>query len=421
VARNEEKAMTPHASNSTTLSRLHRGPIEEGAAFMEMAGLAGGGTALAPGRRETALVPKTERFRVIVIGAGQAGLSVGYHLAGRGLPFVILDANERIGDSWRKRWDSLRLFTPARYNSLDGMRFPAPPLSFPTKDEFADYLESYAARFKLPVRTGVRVDRVSRRGSGFLISAGDQRFEADEVVVAMSSYQTPTAPAFAKELDPAIEQIHSNAYRNPSQLASGPVLIVGAANSGAEIAKELMGLGRKVVMAGSPPGEVPFRIEGFFAGHVLVRILFRIVFHRIMTTSTPIGRKVRPKLLHAHTPLIRVKARDLEADGVERVPRVTGVRDGRPQLEDGRVLDVANVIWSTGFRTSFDWIDLPVFDDMGDPIHQRGEVAKAPGLYFVGLQFLYSMSSAMVQGVGRDAAYVAKRIAERVRQGVAGR
>ena len=174
-----------------------------------------------------------------------------------------------------KRWDSLRLFTPARYDSLDGMRFPAPAISFPTKDEMADYLESYAARFNLPVRNGIRVDRVSRRGSSYFVSAGDRRFEADEVVVAMSSYQTPKAPAFAEEIDADIVQIHSNDYRNPSQLAAGAVLVVGAANSGAEIAKELARRGRKVVMAGSPPGEVPFRPERFFARHVLLRILFR--------------------------------------------------------------------------------------------------------------------------------------------------
>ena len=163
---------------------------------------------------------------------------------------------------WRQRWDSLRLFTPARYDSLDGMRFPAPALSFPTKDEMADYLEGYAARFKLPVRNGIRVDRISRRGSAYLVSAGDRRFEADEVVVAMSSYQTPKAPAFAGELDADIVQLHSSDYRNPAQLAAGTVLIVGAANSGAEIAKELARRGRKVVMAGSHPGEVPVPPRG---------------------------------------------------------------------------------------------------------------------------------------------------------------
>src|SRR5579884_417399 len=180
-------------------------------------------------------VREPERIQTIVIGGGQAGLSVGYHLARRGLPFVILDANERIGDSWRKRWDSLRLFTPARYDGLAGMPFPAPAFTFVTKDEMADYLEAYAARFALPVRTGVRVDRLSRHGDRFDVTAGGLRFEAENVVVAMSNYQQPRVPPFAHELDPGISQLHSSEYRNPSQLRDGSVLIVGAGNSGAEI------------------------------------------------------------------------------------------------------------------------------------------------------------------------------------------
>ena len=160
-----------------------------------------------------------ERVQTIVIGGGQAGLSVGYHLAQRGLPFVILDAHARIGDAWRQRWDSLRLFSPARFNGLAGMPFPAPAHSFPTKDEMADYLEAYAARFELPVRTGVKVDRLSKRGERFEVAAGERRFEAENVVVAMASYQRPRVPAFAGELGPGVVQLHSSAYRNPTAAA----------------------------------------------------------------------------------------------------------------------------------------------------------------------------------------------------------
>ena len=176
-------------------------------------------------------VSEPERVETMIVGGGQAGLSVGYHLAQRGLPFVILDANERIGDVWRKRWDSLRVFTPARYNGLPGMRFPAPGRSLPTKDEVGDYLEAYATRFDLPVRTGVRVDQLSKNGDRFLLTAGGRRFEAKNVVVAMSSYQRPYVPSFAHELDPSIVQMHSSEYRNPSQLQEGGVLLVGANNS----------------------------------------------------------------------------------------------------------------------------------------------------------------------------------------------
>src|SRR5215212_456154 len=172
----------------------------------------------------------SEYFETVIIGGGQAGLSVGYHLAKRDLPFVILDANERIGDAWRKRWDSLRLFTPARYDGLQGWRFPAPAVSFPTKDEMADYLEAYAARFELPVRTGVEVDGLSREGDRFLITSVDRQFEAKHVVVATGANQVPKVPAFADELRSSIMQLHSSQYRHPSQLKEGAVLVVGAGN-----------------------------------------------------------------------------------------------------------------------------------------------------------------------------------------------
>ena len=191
-------------------------------------------------------VSDAERIETVVVGGGQAGLSVGYHLARRGLSFVILDANERIGDSWRMRWDSLRLFTPARFNGLDGITFPGSPHSFSTKDEVADYLETYAARFRLPVRTGVRVRRLSRSGARFLVDAEHQRFDADNVVVAMGSYQLPRLPVFAASLDPDIAQLHSAAYRNVAQLKEGRVLVVGVGNSGAEIALD--------VASPAPPG-----------------------------------------------------------------------------------------------------------------------------------------------------------------------
>jgi putative flavoprotein involved in K+ transport len=356
----------------------------------------------------------TERHEVIVIGGGQAGLSVGYHLARRGVRFVILDASARVGDAWRKRWDSLRLFTPARYDGLVGMPFPAPPFSFPTKDEMADYLESYAKRFALPVRTGVRVDRLRREGDLFVVTAGARRFEAPQVVVAMSSYQKPRIPAFARELDPKIIQLHSSAYRNPSQLQEGGVLVVGAGNSGAEIAIDLAG-SHPTWLAGRDTGHIPFRVGSLAARLFLLRVVLRFVFHRVLTVDTPLGRKARPKMLSAGGPLIRTRPRELDAAGVRRAPRVVGARDGKPVLEDGRVLnDVTNVIWSTGFDAGLSWIDLPIFDGNGEPRQVRGVVQSEPGLYFVGLKFLYSFSSSMVHGIARDAKRVAEALARRL-------
>jgi putative flavoprotein involved in K+ transport len=349
-----------------------------------------------------------QRFETVIVGAGQAGLAAGYHLKKRGLPFLILDANERIGDSWRNRWDSLRLFTPAKYDALPGMRFPARGWSFPTKDEMADYLEAYASRFDLPVKTGITVDSISRAGNSYVVEAGDTRFEAEKVIVASGAHRIPKVPAFAAELDPRIEQLHSAQYRSPSQLRDGSVLIVGLGNSGAEIAFELSRT-HQTWQAGKPGGEIPVRHGGVPSRFVLP--IVRFIGHHVLTRKTPIGRKFGPKLAAHATPLIRVKSKDLAAAGVEALPRVVGVRDGLPLLEDGRVLDVANVVWCTGFQSDFSWIDVPAFAEDGTPLHDRGVVWTAPGLYFMGLLFQFAETSDVLPGVGRDAAYVANHIA----------
>jgi len=352
-----------------------------------------------------------ERVETAIIGAGQAGLSAGYHLSRLGRQCVILEARARIGDSWRERWDSLRLFTPARFDALDGMPFPAPGDYFPTKDEMADYLESYAERFGLPVRTGCRVSRLSRPNGRFLLQTPDGAVEADNVVVAMASYQRRRLPDFAGQLDPDIVQLHSADYRRPSQLRPGPVLLVGAGNSGSEIAMELAPR-HHVIMSGRDTGHLPFRIAGLAGRLVMVRLVLRVLFHRVLTVATPMGRRVRPRVLHRGGPLIRVMPPDLATAGVERAPRTAGVRDGLPLLEDGRVLDVANVIWCTGFHPGFDWIDLPIHGEHG-PMHSSGVVEREPGLYFLGLHFLHAMSSGMIHGVGRDARRIAEHIAQR--------
>jgi putative flavoprotein involved in K+ transport len=355
-----------------------------------------------------------ERFEAVIIGGGQAGLAVGYHLARRDRRFVILDANERIGDAWRKRWDSLRLFTPARYDGLPGWPFPAPAWSFPTKDEVADYLDAYAARFDLPVRTGVRVDGLSREADRYVVAAGKNRYEADHVVVAAGAYQRPRVPAFASELDPGIVQLHSSQYRDPSQLQEGGVLVVGAANSGAEIALEVS-RDHRTWLSGRHPGQEPYR-PGSRWFRLLVPVIWFMASH-VLTVKTPLGRMVRQKFQvgGAHhsrgLPLARVRPKDVTAAGIERVPRTTGARGGLPVLDDGRDLEVANVIWCTGFVPDLSWIDLPVFGEDGGPVHDRGIVGSEPGLYFVGLVFLYAMASSLVGGVGRDAEHIARQIA----------
>jgi len=350
----------------------------------------------------------------LVIGGGQAGLTAGYYLAKQGRPFVVVDAHERVGDAWRRRWDSLRLFTPAHFSRLPGQKLPLSNWSFATKDEMADYLEAYAQRFELPVRTGVTVESLSRVDGRFVASAGDQRFEADNVIVATGAHRLGKVPAFAPELDPRIVQLHSSEYRNPGQLQDGALLVVGAGNSGAEIAYELAET-HECMLAGPSTGQIP-------VPHGSLRFrpgfrFFRFFGHRVLRVETLIGRKLGPKLLAMGDPLIRRRTKDLVSAGIERGPRVVGVSDGLPVLEDERVVDVANVIWCTGFRTGFGWIDLPVFDENGQPLHDRGVVESEPGLYFLGLIFQYSFSSEVLPGRGRDANYIAKHIASRQRSG----
>src|SRR5215210_2596217 len=227
-------------------------------------------------------------YETVVIGGGQAGLTAGYYLAKEDRSFVILDVNERIGDAWRKRWDSLRLFTPACFSRLPGLPLQAPAWSFPTKDELADYLESYAERFELPVRTGISVDGLSKVDGRFVVSAGELRFEAENVIVATGAHRIPRVPAFAPELDPRIVQLHSSEYLNPAQLQEGDVLLVGAGNSGAELSVELA-RGRHCVLAGPKVGEIPVR-HGTLPGRLGFRV-FRFLGHRVVKTDTPIGRR----------------------------------------------------------------------------------------------------------------------------------
>jgi putative flavoprotein involved in K+ transport len=274
----------------------------------------------------------------------------------------------------------------------------------------ADYLEEYATRFQLPVRTGVSVTRLSREGSRYLVETGGTIFDADHVVVAMATYQHRRVPPFAGDLSRSIVQLHSSEYRNLSQLQPGGVLIVGAGNSGSEIALEAARGGHRTWMSGRDTGHVPFRIEGPLGRLLLVHLVLRVIFHRILTTSTPVGRKMRPRVLAGGGPLIRVKPGDLAARGIERVGKTIGVRDGRPLIEDDRGLDVANVVWCTGFHPGFSWIDLPVLAADGEPRHDRGVVPNEPGLYFVGLHFLYAMSSTMIHGVARDAEHIVNTI-----------
>jgi putative flavoprotein involved in K+ transport len=352
----------------------------------------------------------TRHHDVVVIGAGQAGLSVGYHLKRSGIDHVILDGASRIGDVWRSRWDSLRLFTPAKFDGLDGYPFPGDKDVFPTKDQMADYLESYAAKFDLPVRLNTRVERLYKADDRFRVETTGGAYEADRVVVAASSYQKPRVPGFARDMPAGTFQMHSHEYRTPAQVPDGPVLLVGAGNSGADIALELART-HEVYLSGRDVGHIPFDPEGYWGLRLLDRLVIRGMFHHILTMRTPMGRKFRAKM-HGHgMPLIRIRPGQLERAGVHRIGKITGTTDGQAVSEDGKRVAFDSVIWCTGFYPGFEWIDLPVLDEHGTPRHRFGTSTDVDGLYFAGLHFQYAVSSPLISGVGRDAQRVARWIA----------
>jgi putative flavoprotein involved in K+ transport len=355
----------------------------------------------------------SQHIETLIVGAGQAGLSVGYHLKRRGRPFLIVDGNQRIGDNWRQQWDTLRLYTPAKYDGLPGLPFPAARWHFPGKDEVGEYLERYALHFDLPVRTNTRVDHLQRRpDGGYDATIGDETISCENVVVATGSFgRTPHVPELAGELAPAIQQLHSSRYRRPSQLQPGPVLVVGASHSGQDIAYELAET-HQTILCGPVRGNIPFRPESRRAHLLLPVVVF--VFRHVLTRRTPMGRKAMPEVRFHGGPHLRVKPADLQRRGVIRTEaRLTGAEKGQPVLGDGTVLTVSNVVWCTGFRQVFDWIRLPILDERGWPVEYRGVVDAAPGLFFCGLSFQYAFASMVFPGIGRDADYVARRIVAR--------
>ncbi|KRF36970.1 flavin-containing monooxygenase [Nocardioides sp. Soil805] len=349
----------------------------------------------------------------VIIGAGQAGLATGYFLQQRGTSFVILDSATRVGDNWRRQWDSLKLYSPAHVDGLPGLAFPAPRWTFPGKDAVGDYLESYARTFSLPVRLETRVQALDADDDGYVVTTDRGRYTCRNVVVCTGTFgRTAAVPDIAAALDPTILQLHSSEYRRPGQVNDGPVLVVGASHSGTDIAYELAET-HPTILAGRDCGEIPPRL-----GSPAFRVVFPVLlfaWQHVLTRRSPMRATLMDELRHHGGPMLRVKRRDLLERGVERTTsRVEEVRDGLPVV-DGTPREVSTVVWATGFRQVFDWIHLPVLGDDGWPREMRGVSPDAPGLFFCGLCFQYAFSSMVLPGVGRDAAYVADRVAARSR------
>ena len=350
-----------------------------------------------------------QQTETLIIGGGQAGLATARQLQELGRDCLVVDGNQRVGDNWRVHYDSLRLYTPAKYCGLPGLPFPGEPWAYPTKDEVADYLEAYALHFDLPVRLHTRVKHLTMRHRTFVATLGDETIESANVVVATGTFgRTPGVPDLAGDLDPGIRQFHSSEYKRPEQLAPGPVLVVGASHSGCDIALELAA-DRPTILVGRDCGQIPVEWDSKRIRVAMPILTF--VFQHVLTRRNPVVRKKLGEFRSHGGPMLRVKRHHLAERDVQRIEqRVTGTVDGSPQLEDGRVLDVANIVWCTGFRQDFDWIDLPVFAGDDWPDEYRGVVESVPGLYFCGLSFQYAFSSMLLPGVGRDAAHVARRI-----------
>lgn len=352
-----------------------------------------------------------DRFDVVVIGAGQAGLALGYFLAKEGRHFTILEAADSIGAAWRTRWDSLVLFTPRRYDGLPGLQFPGDPDGYPGRDEVVEYLEEYKSTFELPVQLDSPVRTLTRAADGYVLDLGARTIEAQQVVVATGPFQIPRVPAFASDLASDVVQVHSTGYRRPSDVPEGTVVVVGGGNTGFQIARELSTTHTVHLAIGSRQTPLPQRLLGrdLFWWLTKTRLIEK-------TAESRIGRRAR----HRDT-LIGSSPRDVKRRGVTVRPRVVGASDHGVTFADGSQLDVDAVVWATGYRSEYGWIDLPVFDDDGRVVHRRG-VTDSPGLFFLGLTWQHTRGSALLGWVKDDAEFISERIAanadDRQRAGV---
>jgi putative flavoprotein involved in K+ transport len=342
----------------------------------------------------------TNHREVVVVGGGQAGLAIGYHLAKQGTDFTILEAAAEPAAAWRDRWDSLKLFTSARYDSLPGMEFPGDPDRYPTRDEVANYLTDYAREFNLPVELNSRVRAVRRQNDGYVVELDGRAYEARHVVIATGPFQTPFVPPIAEGLGDGVVQMHSTGYRSPESVPEGCVLVVGGGNTGFQIAEELSASREVHLAVGSRQAPLPQRILGrdlfwYLDATGLIR----------KTTSSRIGKLMRKR----EDTLIGSNPRRARRHGIELHGRAVAAAGSSVSFADGAELDVRGVIWATGFRVDHSWIDVPVFDENRRAVHERG-VTTSPGLYFLGQLWQHTRGSALLGWVKDDAAYIAEKV-----------
>jgi putative flavoprotein involved in K+ transport len=344
----------------------------------------------------------TSSYEVVVVGAGQAGLTMGYFLRRQGRRFVILERARQVAPAWRERWDSLTLFTPRRYSELPGLPFPGDPDGYPTRDEVIAYLDRYAETFGLPIEPNSKVNMVDlAEEERFRLEVDARTITADQLVVATGPFQTPYVPKLAERLADDVFQTHAVGYRRPGDVPQGTVLVVGGGNTGFQIAKELSSTRKVVLSVGSRQTPLPQRLLGrdLFWWLTKARILDKSV-------ETRLGQR-----LSTRETLIGSSPRELKKRyGVELKPRVVDADAYAFRFQDGSELQVNAVIWATGYWPDYSWIKLPVFGENGRLRHRRG-VTDVPGLCFLGLTWQYTRGSALIGWVRDDAEFIAEQIA----------
>jgi putative flavoprotein involved in K+ transport len=343
----------------------------------------------------------SESREVIVVGGGQAGLAIGYLLARQGRDFTILEAADTPAAAWRERWDSLRLFTPVRYDSLPGRAFPGDPDTYPGRDDVVAYLSDYARDFELPVELSSRVRAVRPADGGYLVELDDRSYEAGQVVIATGPFQIPRVPAIVARLDPGVVQLHSGRYRGPQSVPTGPVLVVGGGNTGYQIAEELARTNEVHLSIGERQTPLPQRVLG--------RDLFRYLDATGLMSKT-VESRIGQRMQHRETLVGSSPRAARRRHGIQLRGRTDDVSGSEVRFSDGGRLNPGTVIWATGFGLDHSFVQVPVFDAEGRPVHRRG-VTASPGLYFLGLPWQHTRGSALLGWVKDDAQYIADHIA----------
>ncbi|WP_289142568.1 NAD(P)/FAD-dependent oxidoreductase [uncultured Brevibacillus sp.] len=345
-----------------------------------------------------------QSYDIIVVGSGQAGLAAGYFLKKKGLSFVLLEKGKEVGQTWKNRYDSLVLFTPRFYSSLPGKTLEGDPNGYAAKDEIADYLHSYANQIELPIHFQTEVTALKQSSTGFLLETNQGDYAAKNVIIATGPFQQPLIPQMADALPKDIVQIHTAHYLNPSSLQDGPVVVIGAGNSGAQIAVELAKEREVYLSIGHKMKFMPLQLMN--------KSIFWW-FGKIGFLKANIHSKIGKWLSRQHDPIFGFELKEaIQKGAVKLKPRTKRIQSDEIVFADHSTVKVRNIVWATGFYPEYSWIKIPQsLNEKGKPIHHRG-ISPVSGLYFVGLPWQYRRGSALIGGVGQDAEFIVQQIIE---------